>query len=202
MSVVAPAATLAALAAGIAFSAAAGARCAHRISPFAAPACAIYVAAMSISMTTANASFDPMAQIRIGLIVAATAVAAITDMQTGLIYDAAVLPALVAVLATGALEGQPMAHLAGAGAGFAALGSLYVVTRGRGIGLGDLKLGACMGAALGAAAGVAAIGVAFIAGGFAAAVLLASGRANRRTEVRFAPYLALGTGWIVLWPLR
>lgn len=202
MSFVAPAATFTALAAGIVFSAAAGARCARRISPFAPPACAIYLAAMSISVTIANNSFDPMAQIRIGLIVAATAVAAITDMQTGLIYDAAVLPALFAVLAAGALEGRPLMGLAGAGAGFAALGSLYAVTRGSGIGLGDLKLGACIGAALGAAAGVAAIGVAFIAGGCAAAALLASGRAGRKTEVRFAPYLALGTGWIVLWPLH
>lgn len=202
MSVVAPAATLTALAAGIAFSASAGVRCAHRISPFAPSACAIYFAAMSISMTVPDASFEPMAQIRIGLIVAATAVAAITDMQTGLIYDAAIVPALLSVLATGALEGQAVMRLAGAGACFAALGSLYVITRGRGIGLGDLKLGACIGAALGAAAGVAAIGIAFIAGGFAAAALLVSGRAGRKTEVRFAPYLALGTGWIVLWPLH
>jgi len=202
MSVVAPVTTLTALAAGIVLSAGAGARCAHRISPFAPPACVIYIAAMSIGILIANDSLGPIAQIRIGLIVAATAVAAITDLQTGLIYDAAVVPTLLAILATGVLEGQSMMRFAGAGACFAVLGSLYIFTRGRGIGLGDLKLGACMGAALGAAPGVAAIGIAFIAGGFAATALLASGRAGRKTEVRFAPYLALGTGWIVLWPLR
>lgn len=202
MNFVVPAASLAALSMGMALSVTASARYGRRIAAFNLPAFAIYAAAIAISVAVASTPDDFATQVRFGLIVAGTAVAAITDMQTGLIYDAAMLPTLLLLFAAGAMHRQLPQCFGGTLAGAAALGSLYVFTRGRGIGLGDVKLGACMGAALGAAAGLTAIGIAFIAGGVAAVTLLASGRAFRKTEMRFAPYLALGTGWIVLWPPR
>jgi leader peptidase (prepilin peptidase)/N-methyltransferase len=70
---------------------------------------------------------------------------------------------------------------------------LYAITRGRGLGLGDVKLAAVIGIGFGPAVGLAALGVAFVAGGIYASWLLATKRADRRDPLPFGPFLAAGT---------
>lgn len=76
--------------------------------------------------------------------------------------------------------------------------ALYALTHGRGLGLGDAKLACCIGAATGAANGLESLGTAFVLGGTYAAYLLASKRARRKDELRFAPYLAAGLAAVAL----
>lgn len=76
--------------------------------------------------------------------------------------------------------------------------ALYALTHGRGLGLGDAKLACCIGAATGAANGLESLGTAFVLGGTYAAYLLASKRACRKDELRFAPYLAAGLAAVAL----
>jgi leader peptidase (prepilin peptidase)/N-methyltransferase len=61
-----------------------------------------------------------------------------------------------------------------------------------GMGLGDMKLGAMLGAFLGWRAGLFALFVAVLVGGLVASLLLLAGRKGRKDAVPFGPFLALG----------
>jgi leader peptidase (prepilin peptidase)/N-methyltransferase len=126
-------------------------------------------------------------------VLAAVGVGAVTDLRSGAICDpltaALAGTALVAALARGHLT----AALAGAVSAGGALLALHVATRGRGIGLGDVKLAAGVGAGLGAPLGLLALALAFVAGGMYGTWLLATNRARRGDTVRFGPFVAGGT---------
>lgn len=92
--------------------------------------------------------------------------------------------------------------LAGAAIWTATTGALHVLTRGRGMGLGDVKLSPVLGAIVGwMGVGASASGLlaAFVIGGVVAAGLMASGRARRGTAVAFGPFLIVGAAIGLLW---
>ncbi len=94
----------------------------------------------------------------------------------------------------------PRAHVVGAvtGAGFLLL--LWFVTRGRGIGFGDVKLMIPLGLLLGLPATAALLWVAFVAGGMMAACLLLARKASLKTAVPFGPFLIAAASLALLWP--
>jgi leader peptidase (prepilin peptidase)/N-methyltransferase len=118
--------------------------------------------------------------------------AAICDGRTGLIFAPLTTAIAGATLAAAALDG----HIAGAGIGAVSLGAtlfaLHVLTAGRGIGFGDVRLGVGLGAGLGAYPGFVALGWAFVFGGVVATLLLLTRRIGRGGTLRFAPYMAAG----------
>lgn len=120
------------------------------------------------------------------------AVAAVCDARTGLIFRPLTTLLAVSTLATASLEG----HAAGAASGALALGAvlfaLHALTAGRGIGLGDVRLGIGLGAGLGPGSAFLALGWAFVLGGAAGTILLATKRARRGSTIRFAPFMAAG----------
>ncbi len=120
-------------------------------------------------------------------------ICALTDAATGFIPNRVTYPALGVLLVLSASQHHLAFALLGAASIGAALGALHLGTRGRGLGLGDVKLGACIGAALGAQAGFLAVESAFIVGGAVGLLLLALGKAQRKSTVRFGPFLALGS---------
>ena len=124
---------------------------------------------------------------------AGTLVAAIVDVRTGLIPDP--LTRATALVALGCAVANDAAQLAcgGAYAVGGALLLLHLLTRGRGLGLGDVKLGTAIGAGFGPAMGLAALGAAFVLGGAYASWLLVTRRARRGDAIRFGPFLAAGT---------
>ncbi|MDP1876759.1 MAG: prepilin peptidase [Actinomycetota bacterium] len=107
-------------------------------------------------------------------------------------------PAGVIGLALAGLIGGrwPIAAAAvGAGIWLAVIGGLWAVSRGRGMGFGDVKLAPVLGVTLGwvgVSAAVVGLGAAFVAGGIFGAVLLLSGRAGRGTHLAFGPFLIVG----------
>ena len=123
---------------------------------------------------------------------AGTLVAAVVDARTGYLPNIITRPTAVAALALAVPNG-----LATAAGGACAVGgvlvALHLVTRGRGLGLGDVKLGVAIGAGLGPWCGALALAAAFIAGGGYAALLLASKRAANGDAIPFGPFLAIGT---------
>ena len=125
-----------------------------------------------------------------------TLIAAAIDARTGRIPDLVSLTTTAVVLVASALDDALGVALAGATCAGGALLLLYAATRGRGLGLGDVKLAVAIGAALGAAGGLLALGVAFVAGAAYGVALLVLGRAERQTAVPFAPFLALGTALV------
>lgn len=120
-------------------------------------------------------------------------VGAATDKAAGYILDVVTLPCCAFSIVAAAYGAHAMESLVGAAAVSGALLFLHAATRGRGLGLGDVKLAAAAGILLGARAGLIALGVSFIFGGCVAAVLLLCRRAQRKAAVPFAPYMAAGT---------
>lgn len=135
----------------------------------------------------------------LAVLIAALCVSSVTDVESGYIFDVVTLPALIAEIAIAAFFGGWESSLQGALACASVIAVLYGATRGRGIGLGDLKLAACIGAGLGPFGGIAAIGAAFVFGGAHAVFMVARRRVSRGDSLRFAPYMALGFAASFLW---
>jgi len=134
-----------------------------------------------------------------GLLAALVAITAI-DLRYLIIPDSITLPGILAgFLASLASQRLSWAESAG---GILLGGGLFIVvillSRG-GMGGGDLKLGAMLGAFLGWKALLVALFVAVALGGLAAAGLLASGRRARKDAVPFGPFLAIGGAAALLW---
>ncbi|HYZ14838.1 MAG TPA: A24 family peptidase [Candidatus Acidoferrum sp.] len=127
-------------------------------------------------------------------------VAAIVDARTGAIPDPLSLATTLVALGIATAFGEAPRALTGALAGGGALLILHVLTRGRGLGLGDVKLGAAIGAGLGPQLGIAAIATGFVAGAVYAIALLLTHRAGRGDAIRFGPFLALGAFTMLLVP--
>ncbi len=131
---------------------------------------------------------------------AGVAVAGLVDARTGSIYDPLTATMLLASFVLAAANGSVIDGCCGAAAVGAALLALHAISSGRGIGLGDVKLGATLGMALGLAGGLTAIALAFVFGGAYSAWLLATRRAQRHTSIRFGPFIAAGTFATLLAP--
>jgi prepilin signal peptidase PulO-like enzyme (type II secretory pathway) len=126
-------------------------------------------------------------------VMGAIGVSAITDEAGGYVLDVVTLPSCAFSIVMAAYNARAIDSLAGAVAASGALFSLHAVTRGQGLGLGDVKLAAVSGALLGTGAGLFALGTSFVLGGCVAMVLIATKRVARKTAVPFAPYIAAGT---------
>jgi len=120
-------------------------------------------------------------------------VAAAYDARTGFIPDRLTCATTLLALGLAAASGVAAAACQGACAVGGALLALHLLTRGRGLGLGDVKLGTAIGAGLGFRAGALALVVAFGAGALYAGWLLATRRARRHDAIPFGPFLAAGT---------
>jgi prepilin signal peptidase PulO-like enzyme (type II secretory pathway) len=120
--------------------------------------------------------------------VLALTVCAATDVRVGMIPDLFTLGPLALTLAVAALlhEWSP---LLGAAFAFVPFAALALVSRGRGMGWGDVKL-AALGGAL---AGMAGITLAAVAASLTV-VLLSVSRERRRKPIAFGPYLAASIG--------
>lgn len=109
------------------------------------------------------------------------------------LYPAGVFGLALAGLISG--QWPVAAAAAGAGIWLAVIGGLWAVSRGRGMGFGDVKLAPVLGATLGwvgVSAAAVGLGAAFVAGGVVGAALLLSGRARRGTHLAFGPFLIVG----------
>jgi leader peptidase (prepilin peptidase) / N-methyltransferase len=80
---------------------------------------------------------------------------------------------------------------------FGFLGFLYLVTKKKGMGYGDVKLAFFMGLFLGWPKIIIAFYVAFVIGALISLVLLVFKKVNKKTPIPFGPFLILGT--VVAW---
>jgi leader peptidase (prepilin peptidase)/N-methyltransferase len=86
--------------------------------------------------------------------------------------------------------------------GIAVGGGIFLViilVTGGGMGGGDMKLGAMLGAFLGWKSGLLALLLGVLAGGAVAMLLLALGRKGRKEAIPFGPFLALGGAIATFW---
>jgi prepilin signal peptidase PulO-like enzyme (type II secretory pathway) len=150
--------------------------------------CAIAGAAVIASLPAAIL----VTEVQHAVLIAALMVCTVTDLEVGAVFDAISLPALIAALAL-SLPNHPALSVVGACAAAGSLFALHALSGGRGLGLGDVKLGAVIGAACGIWVAAYALGVAFIAGALFGLGGMACGRLRVGTRIPFAPFLGLGT---------
>lgn len=120
-------------------------------------------------------------------------VLAVVDLRTMLLPDKYMVILLVASLMFAYLNipTYPFTYsLAAAGMGAGFLGLIWLVTRGQGIGLGDVKLMVPVGLLLGLSGTITTLFVAFMLGGIVGTYLLLMKRATAKTAVPFGPFLA------------
>jgi leader peptidase (prepilin peptidase)/N-methyltransferase len=127
------------------------------------------------------------------ILLAALVAITVIDLQHQIIPDAITLPGIVA----GVLANVATRHVSvidsvlGIVLGGGVFLVIILVSRG-GMGGGDMKLAAMLGAFLGWKVALLALFFAVVAGGSLAIVLLASGLRGRKDPVPFGPFLALG----------
>lgn len=81
--------------------------------------------------------------------------------------------------------------------GFAFFGAIFALTKGRGMGFGDVKLAGALGLLLGWPDAPLAFAIAFILASIIGVTLLLTGRKKFRQPIPFGPYLVLGTMLVV-----
>jgi leader peptidase (prepilin peptidase) / N-methyltransferase len=133
------------------------------------------------------------------LLAALVAVTAI-DLRYQIIPDAITLPGVLAGLVA-SVASHRVSWMESAGGILLGAGlfvAVIVLSRG-GMGGGDLKLGAMLGAFLGWKAIIVALFIAVVLGGVSAIALLASGRLARKDAIPFGPFLAVGGAMALFW---
>ena len=89
--------------------------------------------------------------------------------------------------------GNPLSSLLGAAVAVSFFGLQYLLSRGRWIGSGDLRIGAFMGLLLAWPMTLTALLASYIIGSLVSLLLLASKNATPKTAVPLGPFLVLGT---------
>jgi leader peptidase (prepilin peptidase) / N-methyltransferase len=136
------------------------------------------------------------AALLLAMLIAITAI----DLAHQIIPDVITLPGILAGMLANLATGR--VGWAESLIGIAVGGGLFLViilaSRG-GMGGGDMKLGAMLGAFLGWKVGLLAILLGVLAGGVVALCLLIVGRKGRKEAIPFGPFLALGGAITFLW---
>ena len=160
------------------------------------------VEAATALLFAALAARHPSAVLPALLYVAAAGTALLLiDLDHHRLPDAIVLPSYLAVavllagagLATG--DAPVVRTLLSAACWLAAYGSIWLLTLGRGMGLGDVKLSGVLGLPLGWLGwGPSVVGLfaGFVVGSVVGVGLLATGRADRRTRIAQGPFMIVG----------
>lgn len=140
------------------------------------------------------------------LVICVLVILFIIDLKIGLLPDRITYPAIIFAsfylisVAAVTSDWTPLiwSFLSGViAAGFFAI--LIILTRGKGMGWGDVKYVLFLGIALGFPKIVAAIFLAFLLGAIVAIFLLISGKKRFGQTIPFGPFLSLGALLVILW---
>lgn len=119
----------------------------------------------------------------------------ITDLKKMLIPDRIVLPAIVTALIAKPLPANILTALGIAGFFYA----LILVTRGKGMGGGDVKLGGFIGLGLGFPNGILAVVLSFFLGALISLGLIFLGKKKFGQTIPFGPFLVTGSLIALFW---
>jgi len=124
------------------------------------------------------------------------------DLEHQIIPDEIVIPLSIIFIVFALITNYQLLitnyFLSGLGS-FLLLLLLYLVTCGKGMGFGDVKLAFLMGLVLGFPKIVVAFYLAFLTGAIAGVILILLGRAKFKQKIAFGPFLVLGTVVSSLW---
>ncbi|MGI6278507.1 MAG: prepilin peptidase [Patescibacteria group bacterium] len=124
------------------------------------------------------------------------------DLKYRLVYGVIVYPALVIIFAyqiflsrVGQALANPLLSSLLTGLFFYAL---YLLTKKKGLGFGDVQIGFLLGLLLGYPAIVVCLYLSFLTGAITGVILMITGKAKLKTAIAFGPFLVLST--FVAWP--
>jgi leader peptidase (prepilin peptidase)/N-methyltransferase len=137
----------------------------------------------------------PLAAVACGATSIALVLAGDADRRTGYLYDTLTFPTALIVAAVAIAGNATFPAACGVALLVGSFGTLYVVTRGRLMGLGDVKAMFSIGAAFGPIESLLAIFVACVSGIVAAAV---AGKLQRGASLAFGPHLATGCAFSLI----
>jgi prepilin signal peptidase PulO-like enzyme (type II secretory pathway) len=163
----------------------------------------IAVLSIAISVIIAESSFvNPWRTFCVLLMCACLGVIFETDRTERKIYLLPVLclAVLGSVYQIGFIGEVWTSSIVGLAVGAGFFGLQYLVTRGRGIGLGDVYLGAALGCLFGWSTLLFALLVSYVGGSVITLILLALKRITRRDPVPLGSFLALGSVFVLLAP--
>lgn len=115
------------------------------------------------------------------------------DLRYKEIHDAVMIPGIFFAFVASFAIGDPTQSLIGAAVAVTFFGLQYLLSRGRWIGSGDLRIGAFMGLLLGWPMTLVGLLAAYIIGSIISIFLLVSKNATPKTAVPLGPFLVLGT---------
>jgi leader peptidase (prepilin peptidase) / N-methyltransferase len=123
------------------------------------------------------------------------------DYKTQVVYNAVIWPAIgIALLVTAFILPQGIVNgLEGAGLGAGIILIPFLITRGRGMGFGDVEIAILIGLLTGFFQVVVPIMLGIILGGIAAIILLALRIKKRKDAIPFGPFLSLATIVSLMW---
>ncbi len=125
----------------------------------------------------------------------------VIDLKHQIIPDSMLLLLLFVFIIVGIAFPTPDRFLhvvAGLGAG-AFFFLLWLITRGKGLGFGDVKLVVLIGLFLGYPGTVFALYIAFLTGAIAGVILMITKHAKMKSRIAFGPFLLLGTLSAYVW---
>ncbi|MBI5134896.1 prepilin peptidase [Candidatus Uhrbacteria bacterium] len=122
----------------------------------------------------------------------------VMDFQYGVLPDLLTLPAIAIVVCSRLWLESPLSSVVidmlwGATIGVAFFAVQWVVSHGRWIGDGDIRLGALMGVLLGVPGVLLALLISYILGAIVASVLLLGGGKTLKSAIPLGPFLIVGT---------
>ncbi|MDP3953750.1 MAG: prepilin peptidase [bacterium] len=88
-------------------------------------------------------------------------------------------------------------HLLAIGFGLALFGGVYLLSKGKAMGLGDVKLAGALGTLLVLPDMVLAVALAFIVGSLAGIIMMKFGKLQFKSSVPFGPFLAIGVTFVL-----
>ncbi|EKD85636.1 MAG: hypothetical protein ACD_37C00671G0018 [uncultured bacterium] len=127
-------------------------------------------------------------------IVSSLVVVFFTDLKYGIILDKVTFPLVFTVflwLLFQDITSLPE-HLLSAVGSFIFFLLIFLLTRGKGMGLGDVKFSFVLGLTLGISGTILALYIAFLTGGIIGFILIIWKKKNLKTAVPFGPFLVVG----------
>lgn len=115
------------------------------------------------------------------------------DLRFKEIHDAVMLPGIVLAFLFAVVSGNISDASIGAAIGFFFFGFQYWISKGRWIGIGDLRIGVFMGLILGWERMLLALFIGYILGSLIGIALIIKNKANMKTALPLGPFLVAGT---------
>lgn len=150
-----------------------------------------------IAATTADAATI----LRLAIFTVFLIIIFVYDLRYHFILDRFTLPAMILAIVLNFVSGavSPDSMLIGGGVIGGFFLAQFLVSKGKWVGGGDIRMGVVMGLMLGWQLGLLALFLAYVSGAFVGIVLLLMRRLKMGSHVPFGTFLALGTFVALLW---